>query len=101
MILAANLALQDTIERTHVGDCYGDEYRGLFVVRGENVVLLGEVDDEKDTMVASSFREVPPREIARMAKEEQEMKRQKENMKNRILHNHGFSIDHAEVNDHY
>lgn len=26
-----------------MGDTYGDVYRGVFVVRGENVVLLGEI----------------------------------------------------------
>jgi hypothetical protein len=35
--------LQDTIERVFVDDCYGDIPRGIFLVRGENVVLLGEV----------------------------------------------------------
>ena len=35
--------LKDTIERIHVGQEYGDIERGVFIVRGENVVLLGEV----------------------------------------------------------
>ncbi|RUS18577.1 hypothetical protein BC937DRAFT_88606 [Endogone sp. FLAS-F59071] len=39
----ANLVLQDTIERIYVGDCYGDIPRGIFIIRGENVVLLGEI----------------------------------------------------------
>ena len=39
----ANLVLQDTIERTFVKDCYCDAKRGTFLVRGENVLLLGEV----------------------------------------------------------
>ena len=39
----ANLVLQDTIERIHVGNMYGDITRGIFLVRGENVVLLGEI----------------------------------------------------------
>jgi U6 snRNA-associated Sm-like protein LSm1 len=37
------LVLQDTIERIYVGDCYGDIDRGIYLVRGENVVLLGEI----------------------------------------------------------
>ncbi|RKO91230.1 hypothetical protein BDK51DRAFT_24783, partial [Blyttiomyces helicus] len=41
--LSANLVLQDTVERTHVADGYSDAYRGVFVIRGENVVLLGEI----------------------------------------------------------
>lgn len=39
----ANLVLHQTIERIHVGKEYGDIPRGVFIVRGENVVLLGEI----------------------------------------------------------
>lgn len=39
----ANLILQDTIERIYVGKEYGDIERGIYLIRGENVVLLGEV----------------------------------------------------------
>lgn len=39
----ANLVMHKTIERIHAGQKYGDIPRGIFVVRGENVVLLGEV----------------------------------------------------------
>ncbi|EIE79648.1 U6 snRNA-associated Sm-like protein LSm1 [Rhizopus delemar RA 99-880] len=38
--------LQDTIERIYVGQCYGDIPRGIFLIRGENVVLLGEIVNE-------------------------------------------------------
>lgn len=39
----ANLMLQYTIERIYVDDMYGDIDRGVYIVRGENVVLLGEL----------------------------------------------------------
>jgi U6 snRNA-associated Sm-like protein LSm1 len=39
----ANLVLHRTIERIHVGKEFGDIERGVFIVRGENVVLLGEI----------------------------------------------------------
>lgn len=39
----ANLVLQSTIERLYVGDAYCDIPRGVFIVRGENVLLLGEI----------------------------------------------------------
>ena len=42
-VLAANLVIHKTIERIHVGKQYGDIPRGVFVVRGENVMLLGEI----------------------------------------------------------
>lgn len=43
----ANLVLHKTIERIHVGTEYGDIPRGIFIIRGENVVLLGEIVREK------------------------------------------------------
>ncbi|PIK59616.1 putative U6 snRNA-associated Sm-like protein LSm1-like [Apostichopus japonicus] len=43
-VLTANLVLHRTIERIYVGKQYGDIPRGIFVVRGENVELLGEID---------------------------------------------------------
>lgn len=39
----ANLVLHQTIERIHVNEKYGDIPRGVFIIRGENVVLLGEI----------------------------------------------------------
>lgn len=35
--------LQDTVERIYAGKVYADVPRGIFLVRGENVLLLGEV----------------------------------------------------------
>uniref|UniRef100_A0A915IRD9 U6 snRNA-associated Sm-like protein LSm1 n=2 Tax=Romanomermis culicivorax TaxID=13658 RepID=A0A915IRD9_ROMCU len=45
---SGNLVLHKTVERIHVGRQYGDIPRGIFVVRGENVTLLGEIDLEKE-----------------------------------------------------
>lgn len=42
-MITANVVLENTIERIHVGKQYGDIPRGVFIVRGENVVLLGEI----------------------------------------------------------
>ena len=39
----ANLVLQDTVERLYAGSLYADIPRGIFLVRGENVLLLGEI----------------------------------------------------------
>jgi hypothetical protein len=43
--LTANLVLESTMERIHHPSkpIYTDAYVGLFLIRGENVVLLGEV----------------------------------------------------------
>jgi hypothetical protein len=39
----ANLVIQETVERVYAGQLYCDIPRGVFLVRGENVLLLGEV----------------------------------------------------------
>lgn len=39
----ANLVLEDTVERIHHGDTFAENWHGLFLIRGENVVLLGEI----------------------------------------------------------
>ncbi|KAJ3332734.1 SM-like, degradation of cytoplasmic mRNAs and positively regulates transcription initiation [Blyttiomyces sp. JEL0837] len=96
----ANLVLQDTVERIYMGDTFGEEYRGMFVIRGENVVLLGEVDEDREIQLLSTLTEVPATEITRMAKAEAEERRKKEAMKGKILHNHGFSVD-VHDHDHY
>ncbi|KAM3579642.1 SM-like, degradation of cytoplasmic mRNAs and positively regulates transcription initiation [Umbelopsis sp. WA50703] len=94
----ANLVLQDTIERIHVGNCYGDIPRGIFLIRGENVVLLGEIDLEREGY--SALQQVPVEEILVAQREEQEMKQKREKMKNKVLNDRGFSVDYME-NDLY
>jgi len=42
-VLQANLVLEDTYERIYHGNQIAERWIGVFVVRGENVVLLGEI----------------------------------------------------------
>lgn len=43
----ANLVLHETIERIHVDNFFGDIPRGIFIIRGENVILAGEIDEKR------------------------------------------------------
>ena len=57
----ANLLLSNTIERIYVGNKYGDIPRGVYIVRGENVVLIGEVDftlPNKVEMIKIDYNEI-------------------------------------------
>ena len=40
--------LEGAVERHVVGSQYGDVPLGLYILRGENIVLLGEIDDAKE-----------------------------------------------------
>lgn len=48
----ANLVLQDAVERIYIDDAsepqYAQAYRGVFMVRGENVVMMGELDIDRE-----------------------------------------------------
>jgi hypothetical protein len=39
----ANLVLEDTVERIYHANAFAENWHGLFLIRGENVVLLGEI----------------------------------------------------------
>jgi U6 snRNA-associated Sm-like protein LSm1 len=43
LFCAANFVLEDTFERHVVENKFGDIPLGLYIIRGENVVLLGEI----------------------------------------------------------
>lgn len=38
-----NLVLQDTYERVYAGKLYADDRRGIHLIRGENILLMGEI----------------------------------------------------------
>ncbi|RVX05553.1 Sm-like protein LSM1B [Vitis vinifera] len=58
----ANAVLEGACERAIVGDIYCDIPLGLYVIRGENVVLLGELDLDKEELPPHMTR-VPEAEI--------------------------------------
>jgi small nuclear ribonucleoprotein (snRNP)-like protein len=43
-----NMVLSETIERIYIYPYYAEEYLGLYIIRGENMLLYGEWDDDKD-----------------------------------------------------
>ena len=50
--------LEDTYERHILDKMYADERVGLYVIRGENLVLLGELDVHKEA-TQTAMRQVP------------------------------------------
>ncbi|KAM7481618.1 hypothetical protein LguiB_006201 [Lonicera macranthoides] len=60
----ANAVLEGACERVIIGDLYCDLLLGLYVIRGENVVLIGELDLEKEELPPHMTR-VSPAEIKR------------------------------------
>ncbi|RVW44096.1 Sm-like protein LSM1B [Vitis vinifera] len=79
----ANAVLEGACERAIVGDIYCDIPLGLYVIRGENVVLLGELDLDKEELPPHMTR-VPEAEIKRAQKAEREATDLKGSMRKRM-----------------
>ncbi|ESN97443.1 hypothetical protein HELRODRAFT_102128 [Helobdella robusta] len=90
----ANLVLQQTIERIYVGDKFGDIPRGIFIVRGENVVLLGEIDPELESM--TKLTKVNIDEILMLQEKERQERLDAEEFKKRALKERGLTIPQSD-----
>jgi len=110
------LVLQDTIERLFVQNLYADIERGLFIVRGENVSLLGEIvryycprnghtpgaqstnsivqDLDKDDYVPKPFQQAPVEKVFALKKEEDAVRKKADKTKQKKLASIGFEAEH-------
>ncbi|KAH8271583.1 hypothetical protein KR018_009394 [Drosophila ironensis] len=113
----ANLVLQRTIERIHVGNEYGDIPRGVFIIRGENVVLLGEIvsvcrsesptlglplepskqDREKEQKLP--LKEISVDEILDAQRREQEQRQEKHRLVSKALKERGLAVNADIINE--
>lgn len=99
----ANLVLEDTVERIYHGNVFAESWHGLFLIRGENVVLLGEIvrcntfllsaphltpillqdlDQEEDVPI----KQVDYTSLETYHKQELESKKEREEVKAQILY---------------
>lgn len=97
----ANLALQSTIERIFVPPSktssstpqpglYADVPRGIFLVRGENVLLLGEIDLDKDDDPPPGYELAEIETVHRLQKERKAREAKREKTVKRRLGELGF-----------
>ena len=54
----SNLVLEDTYERHICGNKYADIYLGLYIVRGDSLVLLGEAGEDDAAMTEVEMSEI-------------------------------------------
>lgn len=95
----ANLVLHKTIERIHVGTEYGDIERGIFIIRGENVVLLGEIDREKEKSLP--LKEVSVEDILDSQRREQEQRYEKHRLISKALKERGLNVNTELTHEEY
>lgn len=95
----ANLVLHKTIERIHVGKEYGDIQRGIFIIRGENVVLLGEIDREREKQ--QPLKEICMEEILDSQRRTQEQRHERHRLIAKALKERGHQVNEELAQDEY
>ncbi|RHZ45802.1 U6 snRNA-associated Sm-like protein LSm1 [Aspergillus thermomutatus] len=91
----ANLVLQDTVERLYAGNLYADVPRGIFLVRGENVLLLGEIDLDKEDDIPPHLQKVPFQEVFELKKKEDSKRKTMDKKSHHKLQGLGFEPEHS------
>ncbi|KAK4179953.1 hypothetical protein QBC36DRAFT_321353 [Triangularia setosa] len=95
----ANLVLQSTKERIFVPPVlsekeptgvFADIDRGTFLVRGENVLLLGEIDLDKDDEAPPGYQLADLKMVEKLARERKKEEKVKEKKKTKMLGKEGF-----------
>lgn len=69
---------------------YADIDRGLFLVRGENVLLLGEIDLDKDDDPPPGYDLADVELVKQLAKQKHQQDKAKEKKKLKLLAKEGF-----------
>ena len=106
---SANLVLQSTIERVFVPPptasspsstptrpgLYADIPRGIFLVRGENVLLLGEIDLDKDDDPPPGYEKAEADVVHKLAKEKKIRDAKKDKSRLKKLSELGFEGENS------
>ncbi|CCF59210.1 hypothetical protein KAFR_0G01760 [Kazachstania africana CBS 2517] len=91
----ANLILQHCVERIYLTDenKYAEEDRGVFMIRGENVVMLGEVDIDKEDQPLELMESIPFREAEMIKKTNDAARFKSETHKTKLYARYGLTHD--------
>lgn len=104
----ANIVLQSTVERIFVAPptpsspggntqlgLYADIPRGLFLVRGENVLLLGEIDLDKDDDAPPGYEKADAELVHKLSKEKSARDSKKDKNRLKKLAELGFEGENS------
>ncbi|EOQ98866.1 U6 snRNA-associated Sm-like protein LSm1 [Wallemia ichthyophaga EXF-994] len=90
----ANLVLNDAVERIHAEDEYADIPRGLYLIRGENVVLMGEVDLDFEDVVP--LKSAPIEDVLNKTAVLDENRAVADSVRDAVLRQRGFCTERVD-----
>lgn len=90
-----NLVLQDSIERIfitaeHLPRVYADVWQGIFLVRGENTMMMGEIDLDRDEYVPEPYTLADVEQVRALRRQETELRKSREKREMTRLKSLGF-----------
>lgn len=88
--------LQDTVERVFLDGEYADTPQGVYIVRGENVVLLCELDEDKELEELRKFEKTDAKELNDKYALKTLEKKRRVDTRNTVLAGLGFCVDTIE-----
>lgn len=95
----ANLVLHDTTERLYYEDKFTELERGFFLIRGESVVMICELD--KSNLYQKPLLPVPSAIILQDVEREERIRKEQDYLKSLYLSKLGFARDIVEFTDVY
>jgi len=89
-----NIALENCFERIFVEKQYCEIEKGVIVIRGDNLALLGEVDVRKEKEISNTvWKKVQGNELLELYKQEKENQQLEDNHRKKILLESGLGGD--------
>jgi len=89
----ANIVLENTVERIYLGNSFGERKIGVFLIRGENVMLLGNINEEKEEkMENETLKKVDFDTIKKLFDEDQKAKEEQMARQRKLLQDLGIEI---------
>ncbi|CCH45205.1 Sm-like protein LSm1 [Wickerhamomyces ciferrii] len=76
---------------------YGEEYVGVLLIRGENIVIIGDVDIDKEDEPLSRLTRIPFPDAKQLQKQSQDQALVDGKKKTKKLHKQGLVNDHVSV----
>lgn len=101
----ANLVLQDTVERLLVDNEFCDLHRGIYLIRGENVALMGDVDPKMEEVISNQecryLTKMPENYMQKLALQRENKANDDQDKKAKMLRDKGLSLFREMPGDQY
>lgn len=101
----ANLVLQDTVERITVDNEFCDLPRGIYLIRGENVALMGDVDQEMEGVINDQecryLTKMPEKYMQQKSLDKDQQNTEEQDKKLKMLRERGMTMFREMPGDQY